>query len=146
MRKTVVFWKVALSNGETHSEGAGQFVEVEDGLSPWGCLVDYMTHTGATVTALSLFTKEGQTWNLPSIGKGSPRFRFFDGVKPDVLVFFGVVGSDINPDTGKPEGGADHFKVIEATYWRGSVTEVSRLSIWVDEHDPRNSWSLVRFE
>lgn len=148
-----VLWKVALSNGETHVEGVGLFETIEGQRAPWGRLLAYIRDTRATVTALSLWTKDGQTWNLPSRGKGSPRFGFFDGEKPigfdlipDALGHFSVVGGEGSTlDSIVP---TDHFKVIEATYPNMGVedTLIVRLSIWVDADDPRNSWSLVRLE
>lgn len=129
-----VQWIVGLSNGETITEGKGNFAEVTGELSPWQKLLAYVQEKGVTITSLSLYTADGKRWNLPSSGK-NPKFHAFSiAKKPTGYKMFRKVGADIM--NGKPVN-EDLFTCAEAQFEDGS-----RLQIWVDESSEK-SWTLI---
>ena len=133
-----VLWQASLSNGETLYEGLGLFEEIEGDLSPWNKLLKYVDDNQLVITSLSLFTRDGRTFNLPSLGK-NPKFKAFDVLqKPTKLVLERKFGMDF--DDKKI---SDNFTSIVAEY---AITTMNiRLSIWVSEDNNSNSWSLVEF-
>jgi hypothetical protein len=130
-----VKWQVSLNNGETLYEGKGNFVEIEDELSPWNKMIQYVTENSLEITSLSLYTNSGQRWNLPSKG-GNPKFRAFDiAQKPYKLQLERVQGMDWD-DQNNP----DIYTTINAFYDYEGV--IYKLSIWVDEKNTNNTWTL----
>lgn len=130
-----VKWQVSLNNGETLYEGKGAFIEVAGELSAWNKMIQYITEKELEITSLSLFTDTGQRWNLPSKGN-NPKFRAFDiAKKPFKLQLERVQGMDWD-DQQNP----DIYTTINAYYdYEG---EVFKLSIWVDEKNINNTWTL----
>lgn len=130
-------WQVSLSNGEMCYEDKDAFIEVAGELSPWQKLLHYTTVRKVTLTSLSLVV-DGRTFNLPSAGR-NPKFRVFDaGQNPLVYNMFRAYAREAGyGKDGLAESGSDLFTVAEAVY------RDYKLQIWVDEHDPRNSWSVV---
>jgi len=129
-------WQVSLSNGQTFFEGKGDFTEIKSALSPWQRLLKYMSVNNAQITSLSLYTRDGRTFNLPSVGK-NPKFRpFAVAEKPIDYMLERYYGQDMDI-TGKGIGPSDHFTTISAVY------ADYRLQLWVDENNTRNSWVLV---
>ena len=130
-----VKWQVSLNNGETLYEGKGNFVEVEGELSAWNKMIQYITENNLEITSLSLYTNSGQRWNLPSKG-GNPKFRAFDmAQKPFKLQLERVQGMDWD-DQNNP----DIYTTINAFYDYEGV--IYKLSIWVDEKNTNNTWTL----
>jgi hypothetical protein len=130
-----VKWQVSLNNGETLYEGKGNFVEVEGELSPWNKMQEYLTANELEITSLSLYTNSGQRWNLPSKG-GNPKFRAFDiAQKPFKLQLERVQGMDWD-DQNNP----DIYTTINAFYDYEGV--IYKLSVWVDEKNTNNTWTL----
>lgn len=134
-----VFFQVSLSNGETFFEEKGKFVTVQGEISPWQKLIKYATENKLEITSLSLYTKDGRTFNLPSAGR-DPKFRPFALADKPLDYNFGhylareseiVDGKAINTTP------SDWFAVIEAIY------EKYKLQLWVDENNNKNSWVLV---
>lgn len=139
-----VKWKVSLSNGETLHEEKGEYISVKGELSPWQKLLAHLEETNARVTSLSLYTDDGQTFNLPSAGK-NPQFKMFNTAPiPKAYKMFRQFGQDYD---GKHKL---HFTVAEAMYElannTGAVVARLILQIWVDENNTRNTWSLVNIE
>jgi hypothetical protein len=130
-----VKWQVSLNNGETLYEGKGNFIEVEGELSAWNKMIQYVTENNLEITSLSLYTNSGQRWNLPSKG-GNPKFRAFDiAQKPFKLQLERVQGMDWD-DQNNP----DIYTTINAFYDYEGV--IYKLSIWVDEKNTNNTWTL----
>jgi hypothetical protein len=129
-----VLWTVSLSNGETFAEGKGEFEIVEGALSPWLKLQDYLKESDVFITSLSLYTRDGMRWNIPSMGK-NPKFKEFAEIeKPTGYRFFRKYGVD---QTGPNTGVEDHYAVIEAVYGD------RKIQTWVDD-STLNSWSLIK--
>jgi hypothetical protein len=127
-----ILWKVSLSNGETIHESIGLYKKIEGDLSPWNKLLKYCDENDLVITSLSLWSRKGKTYNLPSSGK-QPRFRFFiEAEKPVAYKMFRAYSSD-------SYGDYEHYTVAEAEY-----TDGKKLQIWVDEKNTNNSWVLVR--
>ena len=130
-----VKWQVSLNNGETLYEGKGNFVEIEGELSAWNKMIQYITENNLEITSLSLYTNSGQRWNLPSKG-GNPKFRAFDiAQKPFKLQLERVQGMDWD-DQNNP----DIYTTINAFYDYEGV--IYKLSVWVDEKNTNNTWTL----
>lgn len=128
-----VLFRASLSNGETLVEGAPKIKDDEEG-SSWRKLVAYARENGLEITSLCLTTPAGQTFNLPSAGK-NPKFKSAQTEAPEEYLVMRKVGADVDM-TGKRDV-TDFFTVAQADY--GDY----KLQIWVDEDNPRNSWSLV---
>lgn len=128
-----VYFIAGLSNGETATEGKGNFQIIEGALSPWQRLLAYCQEQNVSITSLSLATADGRRWNLPSAGK-NPKFRALaDAPKPHTFRFFrtmagNVIGGQVVPD--------ERFAVIEARY------DSTTLQVWVDD-TTGNSWSVI---
>lgn len=135
-----VKWQVSLSNGETFFEGKGRFKRDTD-RSPWQQLIAYAADNKAFITSLSLFTDDGRTFNLPSLGK-NPKFSPFDhSLKPFQFFLERNLAHDKLSD-GSFAGGVEWFTVASALYKLASGDFI-KLSLWVDEIDQRNTWTLV---
>lgn len=132
MQTRRVKWSVSLANGETFFEEKGAFQTLPGAPSPWQRLLAYCTTHHLTITSLSLYTDEGQTFHLPSNGTNPKFHAFHQAAKPLSYNFYRVVGHDIYDKV------FDHFAVIEAIY------DSYRLQIWVNENDPKHSWVLVQ--
>jgi len=127
-----VKWQVSLSNGETFFEGKNEFVRVAGELSPWNKLLAYISENNLNITSISLYTDEGETFNIPSVGK-TPKFHAFsEAEKPVSLNFFRKAAKDVVGQTA-----FEQYAVIEATF------ESIKLQLWVDESEGKNSWALV---
>lgn len=130
-----VLWYASLANGEDITEGKGDFKVIEGALSPWQRLIEYLCDAKTEVTALSLFTKEGHRWNLPSAGK-NPRFAEMQfATKPVDFRMFRKAA--VEQKHGQQQGGwQDRHTCIEAIYEDGA-----RLQLWVEE-ETLKSWSI----
>jgi hypothetical protein len=134
-----VLFQVSLSNGETFFEGKGDYQEIPGELSPWQRLTKYIAEKNLLITSLSLYTKDGQTFNLPSSGK-NPKFRPFEAAQKPLDYNLGrymarehsFIGNEL-----KNTEVSDLFTVIEAIY------PEYKLQLWVDENNPKNCWVLV---
>lgn len=137
--KHSVLFQVSLSNGETFYEEKGKFVTVPGELSPWNKLLKYISENKVLITSLSLYTKDGRTFNLPSAGR-DPKFRpFVVAEKPIDFCLKRYLGREMDIENLKVVkiGPSDWFTSIEAVYPN------YKLQIWVDENNTQNSWSLV---
>jgi hypothetical protein len=135
-----VLWQVSLSNGETFYEGKGKFQEIADQPSPWQKLLKYIAEKKLVITSLSLYTKLGQHFNLPSSGK-NPKFSEFELLeKPIDYLMFRKISRDMDIVDMKVAGSEINgwFTVIEAIY------PDHRLQLWVDEKNTNNCWVLVK--
>lgn len=140
-----VKWQVSLSSGETLFEEKGDFISVPGELSPWNKLLKYIEDNSLTITSLSLYTDDGRTFNLPSLGK-NPKFRAFDlAVKPCKFALERKYATDVDD-----KDNADRFTTVNAWYDLGYCNEFGnvslKLSIWVDENNTNNCWTLVTME
>lgn len=140
LNKHLVKWKVSLNNGETLYEGKSDYIEIKDEPSPWQKLLKYISDNSLEITSLSLYTDKGQTWQLPSAGS-NPKFREFDNVKKplDYNLFRKMArqADVVNSKAGKAYV-SDWYTVISAIY------KDYELQIWVDELNPKNSWTLIK--
>jgi hypothetical protein len=134
-----VKWKVATSDGGVFYEGKGDFVEVSGQPSPWQRLDKYLSENKLEITSLSLYTDDGQTFNLPSLGK-NPRFQpFREAEKPIDYNICRYIGKEVkvaNLKAGEAQV-SDWFTVAEAIY------PSYKLQLWVDEKNIKNCWCLV---
>jgi len=129
-----VFWKISLSNGESFYEGKGKFKEIPNSDSPWQRLQQYLTSNKLDITSLGLYTNQGQTFNLPSLGK-NPKFRAFDmASKPESYRFFRVLSQDISSGNVLS---SDCFAVVEAVF------ADYKLQLWVDNENIKSCWVLA---
>lgn len=136
MNKQKVQWSVSLSNGETLYENKGNFQTIEGELSPYQRLLAFVVDKEVSITSMSLYTDDGNRWNLPSAGK-NPRFKAFsDAEKPVSYRFFRKLGQDVTCDGEKGE--PEIYSVIEAVY----NMDGKRIQVWVD-NKTFNSWSLI---
>lgn len=135
-----VKFKVSLSNGQTFYEGREPFNEILNEKSPWQRLIKYTVDNKCVITSLSLYTDDGRTFNLPSLGK-NPKFREFAN-KVDKPIDFNVSrkmareADVVNEKVGNVVIN-EWYTIAEAIYSSYS------LQLWVDEQDPRNCWVLV---
>ena len=147
-----VRWQASLSNGETVYEDKGDYLELPGELSPWQKLLKHISENNLTITSLSLYTDDGARFNLPSLGK-NPKFSAFDqATKPFQYILERVIAKDHDPVSGSVEpNSVDWFTTISALY-KFSFTDgvhsvvnssVIKLSLWVDEQNPKNCWTLV---
>jgi len=131
-----VKWQVSLNNGETFYENKGFFLEIENELSPWNKLQNYILQNNFYITSLSLYTDTGQRWNLPSLSQ-NPKFKAFDlAIKPFKFSLERKIGLDWD-DKNKQ----DIYTCIIA--WFNIGEEQYKLSTWVDEKNTNNCWSLI---
>lgn len=139
MKRHNVKWQVSLSNGETIFEDKGSFLDIEGQPSPWQRLLLHLAETGARITSLSLYHDDGRRWNLPSSGN-RPKFQAFDQAeKPMGFACFRKVGFDVINTTETVEvnpSKQDWFTVAQAEFSDGF------LEIWVNERDPKHTWTL----
>lgn len=134
-----VKWQVSLSNGETFFEGKGDFIEVAGELSPWQKLLAYLRDNKLNITSISLYTDDNKTFNLPSLGKNPKFSAFFQDFKP--------IGYNMERQFAKDHGESpDLFTTISAIY-RIPIMGTSgihlKMSLWVDENNTNNCWSLL---
>jgi len=131
-----VLFQASLSNGEQITEEKGNFQTIEGALSPWQRLLVYLKEKNATITSLSLHTKDGQRWNIPSAGN-NPKFHAISvAPKPVRYDFFRKMGADVM-DTNGTLANEEHYSVVEAEYEDGT-----KMQVWVDEKTC-NSWSFI---
>lgn len=134
-----VLWQVSLSNGENFFEEKGEYKEIPGLPSPWQRLNKHIAENNLLITSLSLYTKDGRTFNLPSAGR-DPKFApFAMAEKPIDFNLCRYVGRehDIAGNEIQNTKVSDWFTVAEAIY------PDHKLQIWVDEKNTRNSWVLV---
>lgn len=133
-----VLFIAGLSNGETAAEEKGNYQTITGELSPWQRLQRYIADNGVEITSLSLYTRDGKRWTLPSI-TDRPKFHEFSTArKPVELKFFRKAAMEGNsPKELQEAPKTELHAVIEAQYDDGS-----KLQVWVDE-ETGNSWSLT---
>lgn len=143
--KHKVNFQVSLDNGETIYEGKGDYQDFQDGRpDPWQRLLRYIVDNGFYITSISLYTDDGLRYNLPTAGK-NPKFKAFsDSEKPIDYDFFRKMGREAHAtnEDGKiklttPMEISDWYTVGEAIF------NGHKLQIWVDELNPKNSWTLL---
>lgn len=134
-----VLWTVGLSNGETIAEEKGNFQTVEGELSPWQKLLSYCAEKGVTITSLSLYTKDGMRWNLPSAGK-NPKFGELQNLPKAVdFIMQRKIAQERRSDAlDKDAGWVDKHTVAIAVFEDGR-----RLEVWVAE-ETLISWSILK--
>lgn len=134
-----VLWTVGLSNGETIAEEKGNFQTVEGALSPWQRLLSYCADVKATITSLSLYTRDGHRWNLPSAGK-NPKFGELMNVpKPVDFIMQRKAAQERKHSAMNEEGDwVDKHTVAIAVFEDGR-----RLELWVEEEN-LTSWSILK--
>ncbi len=131
-----VLFTIGLSNGETIAEEKGNYQTLAGELSPWRRALAYINQRGVTITSLSLYTRDGQRWSVPSLGK-NPKFHAFAvAEKPVSYNFFRQMGADVNRETGDTYN-EEQYAVVEATYADGT-----KLQTWV-HNSTFASWSLI---
>lgn len=131
-----VFFTIGLSNGETLTEEKGNYVTIPGELSPFQKAKAYIQKTGATITSVSLYSRDGKRWNIPSSGKNPKFSAFAECPKPISYQFFRKMGADVNPEDGSLSN-EEVYSVIEATYEDGRI-----LQTWV-HNTTFASWTLI---
>jgi hypothetical protein len=126
-----VKWEVSLSNGKTFQEDKGDFVLIAGELSPWNKLLKYIEENQVSITSFALINEHGQVFHLPSTGR-QPKLRLFDMVEKPVSFKFGR-----RMATNLDGSGDDLFTFATAVY------PTYELSIYVDENNTNNCWSVV---
>lgn len=134
-----VLFQVSLSNGETFFEGKGNYQDLPGLPSPWQRLIRYTAENKLLITSLSLYTKDGRTFNLPSSGR-DPKFRPF--ALADKPIDFNVCRymareHDIVDNKVQNTEVSEWFTVAEAIY------PDYKLQLWVDERNTKNAWTLL---
>lgn len=136
-----VCWQAALSNGAVFYEDRGDFKWLPGELSPWQRLLAKLEEEKAEITALSLFTRDGRTFNLPSSGK-NPKFSDFAIAEKPIGYSVGRrlprEMKVVDHVLGEPKPTGELFTIAFAYY--PSYT----LEIWVDENNTKNSWVLIK--
>lgn len=123
--------KMSLANGETIYEGREPFIFIPGEKSPLARMLEYADNNGP-IRSLSLITKEGVEFHLPSSGN-NPKFRAFDVEdKPLDYTAFRKIGGDI-----KGKNGFETFSVIQAIY------KDKKLEMWVSEKKPHQGYVVV---
>lgn len=130
VREPLVLFKASLSNGENVYEGKGKYHRYPNKPAPWRRLLTYCKKNRLSITSVSLYTRDGRTFNLPSAGNNPKFHAFTETDKPYSYRFFRKMGQNLDSNR------ADLFTVVEANY------DTYVLQLWVDEH-ARNVWSLV---
>lgn len=140
-----VLWKVSLDNGETFYENKGDYKSIPGKPSPWQRLQKYISDNKLEITSLSLYTDKGQTWQLPSAGS-NPKFREFSNIeKPIDYDLSRKMARDTIVIRGKK--GELKNKGTKVTSWLTVASAIYpdyELQIWVDEFNPRNSWTILK--
>jgi hypothetical protein len=122
--------KMSLSNGETIYEGREPFVFLPGLKSPLARMLEYADDY--EIRSLSLITKEGVEFHLPSSGN-NPKFRAFDVEdKPLDYTAFRKIGGDI-----KGKNGFETFSVIQAIY------KDKKIEMWVSEKKPHQGYVVI---
>lgn len=130
-----VLFIAGLSNGETITEEKGNFQTITGELSPWQRLQKYIQEKGVTITSLSLYTKDGKRWNIPSNGN-NPKFKAFgDAPKPISYKFYRRMGADVINNGGLKD--EEIYAVVEAEY------ESVKIQVWVNDKS-FVSWSFIK--
>jgi len=141
-----VKFQVSLSNGETFYEGKGEYQDFQDGRpSPWNRLLRYIVDNGLDITSISLYTDDGQRFNLPTSGH-NPKFREFDEAEKPIDYNFGrkmareadAVRDGRQVKLTSDWETSDWYTFIEAIY-----TDY-RMQLWVDENNPKICWTLLK--
>lgn len=136
-----VYFIAGLSNGETATEGKGNFAEIEGALSPWQRLLRYCAEQQVDITSLALATADGRRWHLPSAGK-APKFKAMaEALKPTGVRMFRKAAMDLktNTDGDMKEGDwGDFFTCLEAIFADGR-----KLQLWVSDAEPHPSWCII---
>lgn len=126
----VVRWAVSLSNGDTVHEGAGDYEEIQDDLSPWNRLQKHIENNALTITALWLWHPDGHRWVLP--GAGGIDLRRAHSANPTSVSCFRAFKSF-----------SDHTEDEVYTVARAEFG-IAAVEMWVSEKDHRRSWVVVR--
>lgn len=138
-----VKWLVSLSNGETFFEGKGKFVEIAGQRSPWQRLLSYTAQSKTTITSLSLYTDEGQTFNLPSAGN-NPKFAPFRALEKPID--YAVRRHIANEASGSQDENGVKVGAMKMSDWFTSIVAIyptHELQLWVDNQNTKNCWVLV---
>src|SRR3990172_4943412 len=91
----------------------------------------------------SLYTPDGRTFNLPSLGKNPNFAPFRDSEKPIDFHVERKMGSEIS---GLREGNKLSIKKVEMSDWFTvaiAIYPTYKLQLWVDNQNPKNCWVLV---
>lgn len=88
------------------------------------------------VTGIIFYTDRGKGLYFPKIST-NPKVREFFDLEVENFNFFRIRAED-RDISGKPVGVIDEFVVVEA------IMGNKKLQIWVNENNPRNSWSLIK--
>jgi hypothetical protein len=133
-------WKVSLNNGETLYECKGDYQQIPGQPSPWQRLQKYISKNKLEITSLSLYTDKGQTWQMPSAGS-NPKFREFDNVEKPLdydMCRKMAREAKVIKMVAKKAKVVEWYTVIKAFY------KDYTLEVWVDELNPKSSWTIVR--
>lgn len=136
-----VYWIASLSNGDTITEGKGDYTVTTGELSPYQRLLAFCRDNDVHLTSISLATRDGKRWNLPSAGR-DPKFHAFASLpQPVSYKMFRKVAMDANSIEGMQNAPKqDVHTCIEARYADGRC-----LQVWVNEEN-YTSWSLLTYE
>lgn len=135
----------SLSNGETITEGKGEWCWTKDGRpSPWNRLIRYAIDKKATITSLSLFTPGGATFTIPPVGKA----RFTGYAKETTKPLDYQVGRHLIRDMDVGAHGNDvevkDVQVIEFYTYAEAIYADFSIQLWVNELNPLHSWVVYK--
>lgn len=138
MQTPNVLFKVALSDGSNIYEGKGDYQRLDGQPSPWQRLQSFLALNKLEIRGLSLYTKDGRTFNLDSAGKNPKFMAFWNDPHPKAYNFFRRAAADYNPTTyQKIDGSNEMCAVIEAVY------ENTTVQLWVNDANYNNCWVNV---
>lgn len=134
MQSHRVLWNVSLSSGENFRECFGKFEEFKGEPSPWQQLLVYLEESGSEITSMWLTCPGGARHQLPSMGiRDVPLLSAFHKAEKPTKLWH---RRRLSAGPGL-SGARDQYTIIEAIY------SSYKLQIFVSEHDPNVSWSLV---
>lgn len=137
----------SLSNGETYTEGKGDYAWLPGLKSPWNRLVRYSAENKLTITSISLFTPGGATYTLPPAG-GKPRFKAFTELTPEEKpIDFEVkrfIARNIDVGVANKKAEVKNWAVEEFYTIAEAIYKDHVLQIWVDEINNRHSWTVYK--
>lgn len=127
----MVLWHVVLSNGAIMHEGMDDYAYIDAEKSPWQKLQEYIKKNDLTINSLYLSTITGKFHYLNTAGS-APNFAPFRSVKqPLEYTMRRYFARTMNSSE------EELYTVAIAKY------ETYELQLWVNDKNPRESWSLV---
>lgn len=134
-----VCWQVSLSNGETLFEEKGDYKWLPDVVSPWSRLMDYIVINGLEITSLALYTRDGKTYNLPSLGK-NPKFQEFNKAQKPIDY---QVSRKVSREMKFVDNVVQNTETVSLYTVASAFFNGYELQLWVDENNTKNCWVVT---